>query len=46
MDFIRTTSMMVLSESDFTKYVRKYKGEDIIERRGTQYIVKTDYFGY
>lgn len=41
MDFIRTNIYDGdISESDFYQICQKYKGEDIIERRGTQYIVK------
>jgi hypothetical protein len=41
MDFIRTNIYDGdISESDFYEICQKYKGEDIIERRGTQYIVK------
>lgn len=41
MDFIRTNIHDGdISESDFYQICQKYKGEDIIERRGTQYIVK------
>ena len=41
MDFIRTNIYDGdISESDFYQICQKYKGEDIIERRRTQYIVK------
>lgn len=41
MDFIRTNIYDGdISESNFYQICQKYKGEDIIERRGTQYIVK------
>src|SRR5690554_1335704 len=41
MEFIRTNIYDgEISESSFYEICQKYKGEDIIEKRGTQYIVK------
>jgi hypothetical protein len=41
MNFIRTNIYDGnISESDFYQICQKYKGEDIIERRGSQYIIK------